>query len=86
MNVSRILATKSSDVVTIRPHQRISEALKLLAEYDIGALVVTNDEDDLVGILSERDIVRRAVQEEDPFALQVADVMTKKCHRWTAQR
>jgi CBS domain-containing protein len=77
MNVSRILATKSSDVVTIRPHQRISEALKLLAEYDIGALVVTNDEEDLVGILSERDIVRRAVQEEDPFALQVADVMTK---------
>ncbi len=77
MNVSRILATKPLTIVSIRPHQSISEALSLLAEYDIGALVVTNEAGDLVGILSERDIVRRAVNEEDPFVLQVADVMTK---------
>jgi CBS domain-containing protein len=77
MNVSRILATKPLTIVSIRPHQSISEALSLLAEYDIGALVVTNGAGDLVGILSERDIVRRAVNEEDPFMLEVADVMTK---------
>jgi CBS domain-containing protein len=48
-----------------------------LAEYDIGALVVTNEGEEVVGIISERDIVRHANQEESLFALPVVEVMTK---------
>lgn len=77
MNVSRILAAKPANLVTIDPNQSIRDALTLLARYDIGALVVTNAADELVGILSERDIVRRAIRENDVMDLSVADVMTK---------
>ena len=77
MNVSRILAAKPAKLVTIGPEQLIRDALSLLAEYDIGALVVTNQADELIGILSERDIVRRALGEGDVMILQVADVMTR---------
>jgi CBS domain-containing protein len=77
MNVSRILAAKPANLVTIGPSNSIRDALSLLAQYDIGALIVTNDADELVGILSERDIVRRAVVENDIMALNIGDVMTK---------
>ncbi len=77
MNVSRILAAKPAAVVTIGPAKQIRDALALLAEHDIGALIVTNDEAELVGILSERDIVRRAAGEGDILSQLVADVMTR---------
>ena len=77
MNVSRILAAKPPNLVTISPNQSIRDALSLLAQYDIGALIVTKGTDELVGILSERDIVRRAIRENDVMNLSVADVMTR---------
>lgn len=77
MNVSRILAAKPKSVVTINPGKLVEEALSMLAEYDIGALVVTNEGEEVIGILSERDIVRYAIRETDVMALPVADVMTK---------
>ena len=77
MNVSRILAAKPTNVVTVAPDQTIHDALSLLAQYDIGALVVTNEADELIGILSERDIVRRAVDDGNILSLNVTDVMTK---------
>ena len=77
MDVSRILAAKSSNIVTINPDQSIKDALAVLADFDIGALMVTNEADDLVGILSERDIVRRALSESDILSTTVADVMTR---------
>lgn len=77
MNVSRILAAKPANLVTIGPDQLIRDALSLLAQFDIGALVVTNEADELIGILSERDIVRRAVGEGDILSLKIDDVMTK---------
>lgn len=78
MNVSRILAAKPAKIVSIGPEHSVREALALLAQYDIGALVVTNEADDLVGILSERDVVRRAVTDESVLNLRVRDVMTSK--------
>lgn len=77
MNVSRILAAKPATVVTVGPNQLIRDALSILAQYDIGALVVTNSADELIGILSERDIVRRAIKESNIMSVEVGDVMTK---------
>ena len=77
MNVSRILAAKPATVLSIGPNELIKEALSMLARYDIGALVVTDEGDDLVGILSERDIVRRANSVGDILSLKVGDVMTR---------
>lgn len=58
MNVKSILDEKGRDVVTIGPEQRLGEAVKLLAERRIGAVVVTKGGGRVAGILSERDIVR----------------------------
>ncbi len=60
MLISDILRHKTAGtaVVTISPSATVSELLGLLAEHRIGALVVV-DHDAVVGIVSERDIVRR---------------------------
>ncbi|HMK68388.1 MAG TPA: CBS domain-containing protein [Stellaceae bacterium] len=57
MNVETILKTKGATVVTIAPSATISEAVALLSRKRIGALVVSTDGREPLGILSERDIV-----------------------------
>lgn len=77
MTIASILARKGVKVVTIRPEQTLREALAMLAHHAIGALVVTDATGTLVGILSERDIVREAVRNERFFDLGVSAIMTK---------
>ena len=79
MTVKAILSRKGRDVVTIAPTAQLSEAVKLLADRRIGAVIVTGAEGRVAGILSERDIVR-SLGERGPAALQenVATVMTRK--------
>jgi CBS domain-containing protein len=78
MKVSRILSTKSRETITIQPNQLIREAIKLLADHNIGVLVVVDDNGQLAGILSERDIVRRAAEDEALFGKSVSEVMTRQ--------
>jgi CBS domain-containing protein len=79
MTVKAILEEKGADVRTIGPNDTLTEAVRLLAEHRIGALVVTNGERQIVGILSERDIVR-SLAKEGAAALDraVRAVMTPK--------
>jgi CBS domain-containing protein len=77
MKVQTILAKKGTNVVTIRPEQSVKEAARLLAEHNIGALVVVNEARQPVGIISERDILRAAARRDDAFAQPVSRVMTK---------
>lgn len=77
MNIKSILAKKGMSVVTIRPEQSIREAIARLAKYNIGALVVMDETDLPVGILSERDITRTLASDEHIFAKSVGDLMTK---------
>lgn len=60
MKVKEILMTKSSHLHTVSPNHTIREAAQILATKNIGVVLVTENEH-LVGILSERDIVREAV-------------------------
>ena len=77
MNIASILATKGDKVVTVRPEQTIREALGVLAQHNIGALVVVDAERRPVGMLSERDIVRTAVKNEAVFTVPVSQLMTR---------
>lgn len=79
MNVAEILAYKGSDVATIGPDRSIREAVRLLSERAIGAVVVTDDAGTFIGMLSERDLVRRAAR-DDGLDLDeaVGSVMTTK--------
>lgn len=58
MTVAEILADKGRTVVTIQPGRTLAEAVGLLAERRIGALVVLDDREAIAGIVSERDVVR----------------------------
>lgn len=78
MNIAHILARKGIKVITIRPDQSIRQALGLLAEHNIGALVVVDEGLRPVGILSERDIVREAARSDAVFARRVSELMTRQ--------
>ncbi len=71
MTVKAILEAKGHDVVTLGPNEKLSEAIRILAERRIGALVITNGDRKIVGILSERDVVR-VIAKEGAAALDVA--------------
>ncbi|KAB1074205.1 CBS domain-containing protein [Methylobacterium planeticum] len=58
MTVARILAEKGRTVVTVQPDRSIADAIHVLSEKGIGALVVTDAAEAVLGILSERDIMR----------------------------
>ncbi|HEY7931561.1 MAG TPA: CBS domain-containing protein [Acidimicrobiales bacterium] len=58
MHVANLLASKGHEVATVAPSQSVREAVALLKERGIGALVVTGLTPPLVGIFSERDVVR----------------------------
>ena len=58
MTVKAILDAKGHDVFTLGPNATLKEAIQVLADNRIGALVVTGADRKIVGILSERDIVR----------------------------
>ena len=78
MNIATILAKKGGQVYTIRPEQTIRQALATLAEKNVGALVVVDGGGRAVGILSERDVVRKLVRDENALGLGVDTIMTKK--------
>lgn len=79
MTVSIILAAKGREVVSIEPNSVVSSAVALLAEHRIGALLVLGVDGRIVGILSERDIVR-ALAARGTGALDepVSRIMTRK--------
>ncbi len=76
MKVSTILTTKRQLVVTIPPDQTVATAVKLLQEYDIGALLVVDANEKLVGILSERDVVRHLPNYDQILPVPVHTLMT----------
>lgn len=78
MKVSVILQKKgSSEVATIQPSARVSDAVRHMSEKRIGALVVSPGDGRIAGIISERDVVQR-LGREGPGVLdrQVDEIMT----------
>jgi CBS domain-containing protein len=78
MRVSDILRKKGSEVVTIDPHHTVHDAIRSLVRNNIGALLVTDPDGRLVGIFTERDILREAALHSDRLEeTVVGDVMTR---------
>jgi CBS domain-containing protein len=77
MRISDVLGRKGSLVATVRPTTTITDALDKLAEHNIGALVVTDADGAIVGIVSERDIVRALpARGAEILAAEVSEIMT----------
>jgi CBS domain-containing protein len=76
VKIADILRYKGTSVVTITPTESVRDLLARLAEHNVGALVVI-DNDRVVGIISERDIVRQLHERgENVLAATVSDLMT----------
>lgn len=76
--VREILLKKGNDIYSISPNQKIFEALQLMAEKDIGALLVI-DKGNLVGIISERDYARKvALEGKSSKECLVSEIMSSK--------
>ena len=68
--IEHILHRKGTDVVTVEPEATVADAVALLRQHNVGALVVAAAEDDapVAGILSERDVVRALGDTSGPGA------------------
>ncbi len=79
MIIDHVISSETEkNIITITPGEKISDASKLLAENKIGALPVTTDGKNIVGIISERDIIRKIASDGDKaLALKIQDAMTK---------
>ena len=84
MRVSDLVAVKGHDVASISQERSVTDALALLNQHHIGALVVTGIGSPLVGIMSERDVVRAlAARGASILERSVAELMSRTvttCH------
>lgn len=79
MIVKAILAAKGSDVISIEPTATLETAVRTLTEHKIGALLVLGPDRRVIGILSERDIVRvLAERGAGVLAQPLSQVMTRR--------
>ena len=78
MSVTVILSRKGNDIVTLSPDATLGDAVASLARNRIGAIVVTNGDMGVEGIISERDVVRLIGERGvDVLAEPLAGLMTK---------
>lgn len=78
MRITAILQQKGSTVHTVAPGARVTEAVDLLCEAGIGAVLVRDEAGRIRGILSERDIVRSFRSHGAELAVTtVAEIMTR---------
>ena len=79
MYVSEILKTKGSDVTTTGPAETVAATARLLNVKRIGALLVRDAKDNVIGVISERDIIHGiAVHGERALDMQVRELMTSE--------
>lgn len=84
--VKEILDAKGRDVSTIGPEETVREALKLMEEKELGALVVM-EEGKLKGLITERDYARKVILKgRTSLETKVREVMTQKVVCTTLKR
>ena len=77
MIVTEILKRKGTTVITISPERSIKDAVSTLVGHGVGSLLVVNSEEQVVGIITERDILRASAATFDNLGgLTVEDLMT----------
>ena len=60
-SIRHLLARKGNAVQTVGPDATVFDALELMAQHDVGALVVVDSEGELIGLVSERDYARKVI-------------------------
>lgn len=78
MTIQDILDAKNNHIIAIEPHHTLHQALNMLVEKQVGALIVQNAEATLVGIITERDLMREVHKATNLQQTQIENVMTSK--------
>lgn len=79
MTVQTILEAKGRDVATVDPSHSLAEVIEHLHERRIGALIALDADNRLLGLISERDIVRLLAEHgAEALSQSVGDVMTRQ--------
>lgn len=76
MQIQDVLKSKGTDVFTVPPETGVRELVALLADKNIGSVVVSTTDQPVAGIVSERDVVRALASGPDVLESTVADIMT----------
>ena len=77
MRIHDVIASKSSkDVITISPDATVRDLIRLLAQHNVGALIVSDDGAAVDGIVSERDVVRHLLDSDGILDGPVSAIMT----------
>lgn len=78
MNVSSILKRKGTHVETAKPHTTVGAAAQRLTKQGIGSLVILDESGSLLGVLTERDLVRAlAEHDESAWNVPIEEVLTE---------
>jgi CBS domain-containing protein len=86
MMIREVVSSKGdSTVVTVPPDATVRTLVDLLAEHNVGALVVSSDGTSVDGIVSERDVVRQLHRDADVLDATVDTIMTTPVHTCVPQ-
>jgi CBS domain-containing protein len=81
MRISEVLAAKAiPGVITIKPEATVRDLLALLADHNVGAVIVSPDGTEVGGMVSERDVVRRLNEDDAILDGPVSNIMTSVVH------
>jgi len=84
MRIRDVIAAKNQQqVITVTPTATVRDLLGMLAEHNVGALVVSGDGSTVDGIVSERDVVRRLHSDAELLGAAVDSIMTTDVHTCT---
>jgi CBS domain-containing protein len=77
--VRELLEKKGGKIFSIGPTRSVFEAIQTMADFGVGCLLVTNKQDKVLGILSERDFIRKVIlKDKSAHKVQVRTIMSKK--------
>lgn len=81
MKAKDILQSKGGDIISISDSSTVSQAVSILSQRKIGLLIVNGTAGAFAGVLSERDVVQKCVNEKkDAGQMTVGEIMTPKDH------
>jgi CBS domain-containing protein len=78
MTMAEILKSKGAKVITIAPESPVQDAIRSLVEHGVGSLVVVGADEKVLGMLTERDVLRENARRFDCLASRkVGEIMTE---------
>ncbi len=77
MAIPKVRDVMKEVLVTVRDNEPLINVIRIMHDKNIGSMIVTNEEDKVLGVFTERDLVRLIANNADLSSLTIGDVMTR---------